>query len=620
MPYQLGKVTDALAASEMTTGISAIPWKQITIYLGLRYVQGHGSALGFIERQLWTRISQAATRSLALSGFRHVLDLGVDYHISHGASDIISTLERNHAILGFVEKVTFQMIPLAIDIVLAVGYFVLAFDRYYATVVVCVATSYVWASTRLSRVRAEQKRKFYASYSQEYRIKHDAITAYDTVKYFNAGEYEQERYLNAINEVQSINLRYQASNHILSLIQNTIFTVILLVSCVFSAYKVSMKESKVGSFVTLLTYMKQLQHPLDQLTNFLKSTQDNLVSAEKIIEMLETKPSITECPNAKSLRVPVKGEITFSNVSFSYPTTNDKGTNNQNDKANNGEKKEERQIQAISDFTFNCPSGSTVAFVGESGGGKSTLFRLLFRFYDPTSGTISIDGQDIRDLTLSSLADNIGVVPQECALFNDTIMYNLRYARRDATDDEIFSAAKAASIHDKIMRFPEGYNTVVGERGLRLSGGEKQRIAIARAILKNPPILLLDEATAMLDIESERHIQHAIRELSRERTTLVIAHRLSTIISADLIVVIHDGRVVEMGSHRHLIGTKGKYYSMWKKQVAPMFADYVTKGETEEEFFEKILERKVSVKQVNIDTAKEKPNGKRSAFFNDLDI
>ncbi|KAK7205131.1 putative ABC transporter [Myxozyma melibiosi] len=637
MPYQLGRVTDILSTYEQANGgniaeksASAIPWTQITLYLALRYVQGHGSILGFYEKQLWTKISQASMRSLALLGFGHALELGVDYHLTHGPSDIITTLERHQAILGFVEKITFQMIPLAIDIVLAVGYFLVAFDRYYATIVICIATTYVWASTRLSKSRGEQKRKFYGAYAQEYTIKHDAISAFETVKYFNANQYEQDRYREAIDNVQKISIKYQASNHLLGLMQNTIFTLVLLFSCFFSAYKVITGEIKVGSFVMLLTYMKQLQHPLDQLTNFLKSTQDNLVSAEKLIQMLETVPTVVDSPNAKKLEVK-KGEIVFDNVSFKYPGASTPVATNPTDTSSDDDCKKQQSpqlVKAITDFSLTCPAGSTIAFVGESGGGKSTLFRLLFRFYDVASGKITIDGQDIRDVQLSSLASAIGVVPQECSLFNDTIMYNLRYAKQDATDEEIYAAARAASIHDKIMRFPEGYDTVVGERGLRLSGGEKQRIAIARAILKDPPILLLDEATAMLDIESERHIQRAIRELSKNRTTLVIAHRLSTIISADVIVVVHDGQIVEYGSHRQLVAARGAYFNMWKKQVAPMFADQA-KGENEDEIIESMIDHRPVLNSrkgagvVNPAVPEEKKASekrKNSVFINDLDI
>ncbi|KAK9368277.1 P-loop containing nucleoside triphosphate hydrolase protein [Lipomyces kononenkoae] len=581
VPYQLGKVTDQLSTEN---GRVCIPWSEIALYLCLRYMQGSGSILGFIQGRLWMTVSQYSYRSLSVLGFEHVLGLGLDFHLSQRSSEIISTLDKGHAITSFVEKVTFQMVPTLIDMALAIGYFVVVMDRYYATVLICIATAYVWASSKLSQKRVENKRSLVRNSIAEYGIKVDSITAYETVKYFSAKDYEMERYMDAIDATQAAELKYHSSHHLVNLVQTSIFTVGLLFSCVFSAYQVSIGKQMVGTLVSLLTYMAQLQHPLDQFTNFLRSTQDNLISAERIISILEQKPTVADKPGAKDLTVE-RGQISFNNVSFKYG---------------------DKHKPAIHNVTLNCPAGSTVAFVGESGGGKSTIFRLLFRFYDVNSGSISIDDQDIRDITLKSLGENVGVVPQECVLFNDTIMFNLKYAKRDATDDEIYAAARAASIHDKILRFPDGYDTVVGERGLRLSGGEKQRIAIARAILKNPAILLLDEATAMLDVDSERHIQVALRELSRNRTTLVIAHRLSTIISADRIVVIHEGRVIEQGSHTELLGLKGRYFSMWEKQVSPTFA-------------EESSDEELQTKKLNL--GKPKNNDEKQAIFiNDLDL
>ncbi|KAK9373290.1 P-loop containing nucleoside triphosphate hydrolase protein [Lipomyces chichibuensis] len=582
VPYQLGKVTDQLLAE---TGRKAgIPWSRIALYLCLRYMQGSGSILGFVQGRLWMAVSQYSYRSLSVLGFEHVLGLGLDFHLSQRSSEIVSTLDKSHAITSFVERITFQMVPMLIDMALAIGYFVVTMDRYYAMVVICIATAYVWASTKLSQKRVENKRSLVRNSIVEYGIKVDSITAYETIKYFSAKDYEMERYADAIEATQAAELKYQSSHHLVNLVQNSVFIVGLLFSCVFSAYQVSKGIQMVGTFVSLLTYMAQLQHPLDQFTNFLRSTQDNLISAERMINVLEEKPTVADKPGAKELKV-ARGVIKFNDVSFRY---------------------EEKHKPAIHNLTLNCPAGSTVAFVGESGGGKSTIFRLLFRFYDVNSGSIVIDDQDIRDITLKSLGENVGVVPQECALFNDTIMFNLKYAKRDATDEDVYAAARAASIHDKILRFPDGYNTVVGERGLRLSGGEKQRIAIARAMLKNPAILLLDEATAMLDVDSERHIQMALHELSKNRTTLVIAHRLSTIISADIIVVIHEGRIVEQGSHTELLTLKGRYYSMWEKQISPTFAEESSDDE-------------VHPKKLNLAKPKSK-DMKQAVFINDLNL
>ncbi|KAK9465649.1 P-loop containing nucleoside triphosphate hydrolase protein [Lipomyces arxii] len=553
VPHQLGKVTDALSGE---IGTVVVPWPQICLYLVLRYLQGSGSVLGFLQSRMWMHVSQYAYRSICVLGFEHVLGLGLDYHLSMRTSEIMSTLDKGHAITSFVEKITFQMAPMIIDMSLALGYFIIAFDAYYTTAVVCVAATYVLVSTRLSKRRIATKRLLVQNSIAQWGIKADSIGGYETVKYFNAQDYEMGRYSNALAATQNSELDYHSSNRMVGLVQNGIFTAALFVSCAISAYRVSTGQAKVGSFVSILTYMAQLQHPLDQLTSFLQSTQDNLISAERMIDVLELVPNVQDRKDSKPLQIK-GGSIKFDKVAFSYGSADH---------------------WALSNITLDCRAGSTVAFVGESGGGKSTIFRLLFRFYDVNVGSIFIDGNDIRDVTLKSLADAIGVVPQECVLFNDTVMFNIRYAKRDATDEEVYAAARAASIHDKILRFPDGYDTKVGEHGLRLSGGERQRIAIARAILKNPPILLLDEATAMLDIDSERHIQAALHKLSSDRTTLVIAHRLSTIMAADKIVVIHEGRVVEQGSHAELLALKGRYCSMWHKQVAPAYAELDDEG------------------------------------------
>ncbi|KAK9479216.1 P-loop containing nucleoside triphosphate hydrolase protein [Lipomyces japonicus] len=600
VPYQLGKLTDQLTKDY---GKQKIPWAQIAIYLGLRYLQGSSSFLGIFRNYLWTTISQYSYRSLAVLGFEHVLGLGLEFHLSQRSTDVISTLENGHTITTFVEKITFRLMPMLLDMGLAVGYFVISFDRYYASVVIAVAVVYVYASSQLSHARVSTKRELVKNSMIEYGIKSDSITSYENVMYFNAQHYEVQRYKTAISDTQAAETRFQSSFRIVNVVQNSIFTAGLLFSATYSAYEISRGRANVGSFVSMLAYMTQLQHPLDQFTSFLRSTQDNLINAEKMINMLELKPSVTEKVGATALQVS-HGKISFNNVSFKY------------DKSHH--------VNAVDDVSFTAAPGSTVAFVGESGGGKSTLFRLLFRFYDVNDGSISIDDQDIRHVTLKSLANNIGVVPQECVLFNDTIMFNLRYANRDATDSQIFAAAKAAAIHEKILRFPDGYDTVVGERGLRLSGGEKQRISIARAILKNPPILLLDEATAMLDVESERHIQAALHELSRSRTTLVIAHRLSTIISADKIVVIHAGKIIEQGTHEELLRAKGRYYIMWQKQVSHMVEtdsaeDLVAENEEAQHEITRppVRERKL---KVELDITKKKKSRGHSVLVNDLDI
>lgn len=370
------------------------------------------------------------------------------------------------------------------------------------------------------------------------------MVSYETVKYFNAERYEFNRYREAVNKYQRAEYKVMFSLNLMNVTQNLVFMLGLMVACFVAAYQVTTDQLKVGKFVSLLTYMAQLQAPLNFFGTFYRMIQSALINSERMLELFKEQPTVVDKPGAEPLPS-CEGDIRFNDVHFSY----------------------DQRKSALQGLDFHCAPGTTTAFVGESGGGKSTVFRLLFRFYNVQAGSIQVDGHDVEDVTIDSLRRHIGVVPQDTVLFNETIMYNLRYAKPDATDEEVYQACEAASIHHRILGFPDGYQTKVGERGLRLSGGEKQRVAIARTILKGPRIIMLDEATAALDTETEQHIQEALDTLSRGRTMLVIAHRLSTITRADQILVLHEGRVAEKGSHDQLLEKKGRYANMWKKQI-----------------------------------------------------
>ena len=364
------------------------------------------------------------------------------------------------------------------------------------------------------------------------------------MKYFNAETYEFQRFRGAVGDMQRSEYTLLVSLNIMNIVQNLVFTLGLMITCFIAAYQVTIGQRPVGDFVALLTYMAQLQAPLNFFGTFYRSVQMAMINSERLLELFKERPTVVDDPSAQELPS-CQGEVRFNDVRFAY----------------------DPRKPALNGLDFQCRPGTTTALVGESGGGKSTVFRLLFRFYNLGGGSIQIDGHDVKDITIDSLRRHVGVVPQDTVLFNETLMYNLKYARPSATDEEVYQACRAASIHDKILNFPDGYKTRVGERGLKLSGGEKQRVAIARTILKDPRIILLDEATAALDTETEQHIQLALDKLSQGRTTLVIAHRLSTITTADQILVLHAGKVAESGSHEELLAMKGRYASMWRKQI-----------------------------------------------------
>jgi ABC-type transport system involved in Fe-S cluster assembly fused permease/ATPase subunit len=370
------------------------------------------------------------------------------------------------------------------------------------------------------------------------------MTSYETVKYFNAEPYEFDRYRGAVIDYQKAEYEVLVSLNLMNTAQMSCFMTSLLTTCFICAYQVTTRQREVSQFVSLLIYMAQLQAPLNFFGTFYRSIQSALINAERMLELFKEQPTVVDSPSAQELPS-CQGDIRFQNVGFAY----------------------DKRKPALDGLNFRCLPGTTTALVGESGGGKSTVFRLLFRFYNASSGSIQVDSHDVQDLTIDSVRSHIGVVPQDTVLFNESLMYNLKYANQEATDEQVFEACRAASIHDRILGFPDGYETKVGERGLRLSGGEKQRVAIARTVLKDPRIILLDEATAALDTETEQHIQAALAMLSKGRTTLIIAHRLSTITLADQILVLHAGQVAEAGTHAELIAQKGRYANMWRKQI-----------------------------------------------------
>jgi ABC-type transport system involved in Fe-S cluster assembly fused permease/ATPase subunit len=494
-PLQLGKVTTELSKRD-----GRMPWLSISLLIAFKFLQGTSGILGATRSVLWIPISQYSYKALATASFEHVHSLSLDFHLGKRTGEVLSALSKGNAINNFLEQVTFSMLPMIFDLVAAIVYFGIAFDAYYALVVAIITFSYLYLTIRMAQWRSEQRRQMTNLSREEDAVKNDSLTSYETVKYFNAEDYEFERYRKTVSAFQKMEYKVTISLNILNISQNMVFMTGLLVTSFIAAYQVTTRRRDVGDFVTLLAYMAQLQQPLNFFGSFYRSVQSAMISGERLLELFKEQPTVVDEPSAVAMPS-CEGQIRFQNVKFSY----------------------DKRKPALENLTFTCRPGTTTAFVGESGGGKSTVFRILFRFYNIQDGSIQLDGNDINDITIDSLRRHIGVVPQDTILFNETLMYNLKYANQNATDEDVYNACRAASIHDKILAFPDGYQTKVGERGLRLSGGEKQRVAIARTIIKNPRIIMLDEATAALDSDTEQNIQEALRTLSEGRTMLVIA-------------------------------------------------------------------------------------------------
>ncbi|KAF6839730.1 heavy metal tolerance protein precursor [Colletotrichum plurivorum] len=537
VPLVVGWLTNKLSNHQA-------PWAMLALFVFLRLTQGQAMLLDALRAFLWVPIAQNSYRALTTAAFEHVHSLSLDFHLGKRTGEVLSALNKGASINNFLEQMTFSVLPMIIDLFFAIFVFCKVFDPTYGAIVSCLTFWYLYLTIRMAQTRADQRRIMSNADREEEAVKNDSITSYETVKYFNAEEMEFTRYRNAISTFQDAERKVTHGVNRMNVIQACVFMLGFSVVLVFGAYQVMNETMGVGSFVTLMTYLNQLQQPLNIFASFYRNIQQSMIAGERLLELFKVKPTVVDAPGAQPLRE-CQGNIRWKNVAFNYDPKN----------------------KALRDLNFECKPGTTTAFVGESGGGKSTVFRLMFRYYNTTSGSIEIDGQDVKDLTIDSVRQYIGVVPQDTTLFNESLMYNLKYARKDATEEEVYEACRAASIHDRIMSFPEQYNTKVGERGMKLSGGERQRVAIARTIIKNPRIIMLDEATSALDAHTEQQIQDRLGHLGQGRTLLIIAHRLSTITHADQIIVLNNGTIAEKGTHEELVSANGRYASMWEKQV-----------------------------------------------------
>ncbi|KAF8267679.1 hypothetical protein EI94DRAFT_1729904 [Lactarius quietus] len=541
LPFFLAKLV-----SVFEQGVTSPPWFYLLGYVFLRFLHSSGG-LPALRDALWAPVMQYSDREMSQLSFNHLLSLSFAWHTRRKTGEVLRILDRGAAINNAFRLVLFDVIPTFVDIVVALVVFAVRLDWTLAVVIFFVVLAYVVVSVVLTRWRTRLRRAMNDRDTITRGIHTDCLLNYETVKYFNGEEHEGERYRVSIRKYQSLEYRVMMAMNLLNMIQNLIITVGLLVGSMIVAQRVVNGQLEPSDFVFFVTYLAQLYEPLNMLGSIYRSINRSLVDAEKLLELLNESTDVNDKPGAPDLVIS-NGEIEFDNVNFTY----------------------EGRQPALRGVSFRVPKGTSVALVGESGSGKSTILRLLYRFYDlkEGEGRIRVDGQDIRDVTQASLRKAIGVVPQDTVLFNASIGYNIGYGKFGAPQDEIEEAAKAAQMHDRIVTFPETYGTKVGERGIRLSGGEKQRVAIARTLLKNPPILLLDEATSALDTSTERDIQKALQNLVRGRSSLSIAHRLSTIANADIILVLKDGQIVEQGTHKELLEVNGVFAAMWADQIS----------------------------------------------------
>ncbi|HRK19317.1 MAG TPA: ABC transporter ATP-binding protein/permease [Hyphomicrobiaceae bacterium] len=553
MPFTYKWATDALVASgggaatavaarlDTPGWLVAAPLLATLLYGVVRIGM---TLLAQLREGLFAKVAMNAVRELALETFDHMHRLSLRFHLERKTGGLTRVLERGRAGIEQITRMLLMvLIPTLLEFVLVLGVCFWEFDWRYAAVISAMIAAYLWFTIKATEWRVTIRKTMNESDSDANTKAIDSLLNYETVKYFGAEKREADRYDQSLRVFEKASIKTYTSLAILNSGQAVIFTLALTACMVMSARDVLAGHNTIGQFIMVNALMLQLFIPLNFMGTVYREIRQGLTDVERMLEVLGQRPEVADKPDAAPLRV-AGGEVRFDDVRFHY----------------------DRERTIIDGLSFTVPAGKMVAIVGPSGAGKSTISRLLLRFYDVSGGRVLIDGQDVRDVTQASLRAAFGVVPQDTVLFNDTILYNIRYGRPEATDAEVAAAARLAQIDGFIAALPDGYKTMVGERGLKLSGGEKQRVAIARTILKDPPILVLDEATSALDSHTEKEIQDALDKVSKNRTTVVIAHRLSTIVHADIILVLEKGRLVESGTHAELLARGGLYASLWNRQ------------------------------------------------------
>ena len=544
VPLILKKLIDSLTVTAThPQALVVLPLALLVAYGALRL-----STTIFTELRefVFARVTQRAVRTVALQVFKHLHALSLRFHLNRQTGGMTRDIERGtRGISSLVSYTLFSILPTLVEITLVLGYLVLHYDIWFSVITAGALVTYIAFTVVVTEWRTHFRRTMNDLDSKANTRAIDSLINYETVKYFGNEEYEARRYDEGLQRYEAAAVKSQTSLSLLNTGQSIIIAIAVTLILWRATQGVIDGTMTLGDLVLVNAFMIQLYVPLNFLGVLYREIKQSLADMERLFALLDQHREVADLPEALPLE-PHGAEVRFSHVDFSY----------------------EKNRQILFDVDFTIPAGSTTAVVGHSGSGKSTLSRLLFRFYDVDAGSITIDGRDLRKVTQSTLRAAIGIVPQDTVLFNDTIEYNIAYGRPGASREELIAAARAASIHDFIETLPAGYQTMVGERGLKLSGGEKQRVAIARALLKDPAILILDEATSALDSRAEQAIQAELKAIARTRTTLVIAHRLSTIADAAQILVMDHGRIIERGTHVQLLAADGAYAQMWARQQA----------------------------------------------------
>lgn len=536
IPRQLGIITNKLVAKE-------IPYAELGVWLSLQLLGG-GAGIYPIQELVKIPIKQFSYRQITMAAFQHVMHLSMDFHSDRDSAEVMKAIEQGESLNDLLDVALLEIAPTLVDLLIAYIYLWQVFDIYTCLLMVVASVLYITTDIIASNWNIPNRRRTTSAEAQEARVMHQAVQGWETVNYFNRVPYETRRFEKAVDTQLAASRDWAKLDAIItSLMDLFVPTTFFGLSCLVF-YQISLGNATPGDYVFLIQYWERLIYPLTYLSAHYRWLMSDLIHAERLLILFQTNATISDKDNAVDLDA-VKGHVSFKHVHYSY----------------------DNRKPTLIDVNIEAKPGETIALVGSTGAGKSSILKLLLRLFDVSAGQIEIDGHDIRDVTLATLRDAVAVVPQNPTLFNTSIMENVRYAKLEATDEEVHDACRGAALHDKIMTFPDRYATEVGENGIKLSGGELQRVAIARALLKKPAIFVLDEAMSAVDTNTEAEIQEAFQRLRSGRTTFMIAHRLSTVIDADQILVVSEGRISERGTHLELLQLNGAYASLWSRQV-----------------------------------------------------